>query len=198
MRLPYSKVYRAFPELDRFDDATCERYIRAARAAPRSWRSQVVRPLLWFIGGIAAFVASVWVSVSVFGAIFSLNTPRHEALMLAAMLLCAFAAPMIFLLYVRDMILRRRIAAQLGRTRCPACHYNLLGIPIHQEPEEGVICPECGFEILFSHISPATASAYRAATGLRDAAQPLPAKPLNPSSSTPPIAPPSRDQQSPE
>ncbi len=36
MRIPFSKVYRAFPELDRFSDAECRRLVVRARVE-RAW-----------------------------------------------------------------------------------------------------------------------------------------------------------------
>src|SRR5690242_7614590 len=39
MRIPRRKLYRAFPELDRFSDAECERWVRCVRdaAAGSEW-----------------------------------------------------------------------------------------------------------------------------------------------------------------
>ncbi|MFT3686312.1 MAG: hypothetical protein QM783_15565 [Phycisphaerales bacterium] len=53
MRIPGSKVYRAFPELDRFDDVQCVRFMKGAK---RDWW---VKRLLRLCVSLAAFGVSL-------------------------------------------------------------------------------------------------------------------------------------------
>src|SRR5207247_1731505 len=53
MRLIVRRIYRAFPELDRYTDEQCRRFVRAARRGG-------LRIFHWFITGLVG-----WVSVGV-------------------------------------------------------------------------------------------------------------------------------------
>jgi hypothetical protein len=140
VRLPLDKVYRAFPELDRFSDATCTRFVR--QAVRRNRLSQAWHALLGLV--LAALVVMVWY---VLGAVVGNTTgPRYwddgPAMLVA--IVYGFAGPaaaMVSVLMLRDSWLRRMIARQLVDTRCPNCRYSLLGLEI---VDGRIHCPECG------------------------------------------------------
>ena len=148
MRLPLSKVWRAFPELDRFSDEQCRRFVRAARRGA----GRVAR--------VAAVVATLFVSWLAGGALvtwFTLNPATigpwervhgwAVTVVLLGMLVFA-TAPAILL---RDRLLRRRIMRIITlRGRCLMCKYNLLGLPVGADLL--VTCPECGAT---THVDPA-------------------------------------------
>lgn len=186
MRIPASKVYRAFPEFDRFDDATCERYIRAMCTAPgRFWRRWIERVLWAMAYVVVVLVGFLTVGIAAeraFGVSSTVSDSLVLLVMALSMLLACTAGPLLVLVF-RDLVLRRRISAQLTLTKCPACRYNLLGVPLQPSLDGadggagkngaesgGVICPECGFVTSFADIAPETAEAIRRAA---DASHPL-------------------------
>ena len=140
MRLPLSKLYRAFPELDRFTDEQCRAYV--ARAQRRNlWRTVggflaalTAMLLTWMCAGTILGVGagalidrlqddatSLWIVTSGFAAVVFLGA------------LCA--------LVVRDLWLRWLVRMELRGARCPGCDYSLLGLRVEND---GVVCPECG------------------------------------------------------
>jgi hypothetical protein len=54
MRLPVSKIYRGFPELDPFTDTECEMYV--ARARSRKLGSGCLMAVVAVVAGIACAV----------------------------------------------------------------------------------------------------------------------------------------------
>jgi hypothetical protein len=141
MRLPTRKIWRAFPELDRFPDARCARYVREAKA--RRWVSGAATALL-----IPVFVI-VWLVSVVFSiGLMDLLHPGGAGPGVWGTLL-AFAlfagTPLLLaltLLLIRDRWLHGAIRARLNVARCLGCSYSLLGL----EPggNRFVVCPECG------------------------------------------------------
>ncbi len=142
MRLPISKVWRAFPELDRFDDARCARYVGEAKR--ESWRSGLLVAAL-----IPLSVLAWMISVAVAIAILDLMQPGGAGPGTAGTI-TAFAlyagTPLVLLLILlkaRDRWLQRAIRNRLNVARCLGCSYSLLGLT----PIKGscvVVCPECG------------------------------------------------------
>ncbi len=177
MRIPTSKIYRAFPEFDRFDDSTCERYIRAMSAAPGQFVRRWAERLAWLVASVIAVALGVLTGLYVIGRVFDISSTLPDAVVLvltAVSLFLACTAGPLVVLVIRDTVLRRRIAAQLTLTKCPACRYNLLGVPLQESLHGadgdgesggggGVICPECGFVTVFADIAPETAEAIRRA-----------------------------------
>lgn len=143
MRLPTRKVYRAFPELDRFDDQVCESYAR--RAVRKRWRSF----LLVAIGCIIS-IPVCWVFAVVLPELLYLLMPRFLSavrrtdLAFPLYVACAFVFPFIVTLFVRDTWFRRAIRSQLVGTACPTCEYQLIGLIVK---EGHVHCPECGASV---------------------------------------------------
>lgn len=152
-RVPLSKIYRAFPELDDFPDAECERFVRAARTQQGG-----------FIDGASfgAFVVVLAASITLMilardwfvaalAAAFGRSLSRDDietfglGLGMATIALLAWIAFAV----VRDHFLRRAVSDRLILARCTACRFSLLGLPC----VAGVVrCPECGVLITLAAI----------------------------------------------
>jgi len=140
MRILTRRLYRAFPELDRFNDLQCERLMR--RVHLDAWARLLVR----------SSAAVVFVTAFVF-VLALLNTTdvlapaeklfRDGDILFA--LLCLLALPAFIAALTRDAALRRflirAIRLRIDRVRCLGCKYILIG----QRCEDGAVtCPECG------------------------------------------------------
>ncbi len=142
MRLITRKVWRAFPELDRFSDEQCRRFVKSARG------SAMRRLFGWLLS--AAFMLIVLLLVAV-GVLFleeysstveRLHDQSHVGFIGAVYgLLVLFVGWLTFL--QRDWRLRRRIGRVIRmRGTCQECGYSFLGL----EPgaDLKIRCPECG------------------------------------------------------
>lgn len=138
MRLPVKKVYRAFPELDQFSDAECQRYIQHVR------RRKTIG-CLPFLVGLA--VSPFWLIVLILLA----NTLRRPPgiIVLFVVATSLIWGPAIIGLIARDLALIRAIREQINNARCPECQYSLLGLAVHHGDDglPWVRCPECGTKI---------------------------------------------------
>lgn len=140
MRLPYAKVYRAFPELDRFSDAECERFVlQATRGSFRRW---LQRTTLRTGAALAAFIAWFAVMLLLNGLLGAIRSRADWVSVVMVAFSTGFVAfPLIVSLLVRDAWLRRAVRARLVSAQCPACEYSMLGLPV----VNGIAkCPECG------------------------------------------------------
>jgi ribosomal protein S27E len=145
VRIPLSKVYRAFPELDRFSDAECERYVLQVRIQHRSQLAAL--PIL-----ASALVAVLWcggLPLLVLGQrsvrAYLRRTQDLNDLGVAAtvMTLCLSVALAGYL--TRDWVVRRHIAGRIDNARCANCRHSLLGLPLlASHADDAVRCPECG------------------------------------------------------
>lgn len=139
MRLPWSKVYRAFPELDDFEDDQCERFIQWARS-----RIRLRRFFLPFLAAILWVILVVVIAPMVFWLLPSGR--RFE--WLQTLVILAIAAALVWsiavALLVRDRVLIHAIRDRIRGGRCPECRFNLLGLPIH---DGAIVCPECGTDM---------------------------------------------------
>jgi hypothetical protein len=140
MRLPTSKVYRAFPELDQFSDAQCLAFVRLAN---HDVSKAFVRFLLYVItGAVVAFVSGA--------VLIAILAEWQPSLMFGAcFLLVGVTAPTgVALLALRDALLRDRIRRVFTlRGSCAGCSYALVGLPLGEAGTNGkgeVRCPECG------------------------------------------------------
>ena len=144
MRVPLSKVYRAFPELDRFSDEQCQGWQRLANDY-WPWKRLAVS-----IAIVAAFPAVFVVTaivIGVFAAATGLTLQRagqttdlFVPLILGVPILMGALAS----LGIRDWWTRRCLRRFIDDRLC-GCGYSLLGLP--EEPQtQGVAvhCPECG------------------------------------------------------
>ena len=142
MRLVTRKIHRAFAELDRFDDAQCEQYLRRVS---NDWCYR----LLSIVAVVAVFVvlgtlclraiAVIEWEIGMMG-LAARRVPILSPLELLLAVLCTLL-PAVAALLVRDLILRLFLRRDIGRARCPTCGYSLLG----RQVEHGrVRCSECG------------------------------------------------------
>lgn len=140
MRLPTYKVYRAFPELDRFSDEACQRYVRAARRGQEGWLG--LAPLaLGLSGGFVLFMAMLGLIFAVGILAPSLRWGPVLPFAMSGSVALAGGAAAFFTFQARDVLLRRVLEKLLKLATCPHCRYSLLGLRI----DAGVVsCPECG------------------------------------------------------
>ncbi len=155
MRIPRQKLYRAFPELDRFTDEQCERFMQRARI--RSSYSPTIGVTV-----LATVIAALMMSIMLLRHIHEpvnswfaglLGVRTAETIVLGAYMIIVLAAPAFCGLLARDIVLRlylrRAMQSQIERIRCPSCKYVLLG----QRVSGGaVICPECGARTTLMHL----------------------------------------------
>lgn len=147
LRIPRSKIYRAFPELDPFSDEDCAHFMQRARSQGGfdGWVS------LALYGSAAVILIVLFSLIAVmFGRLTGLFRPQlakadAEYLAIAAILFLVGALPTFGGLITRDIVyrrlMRRAINLQLDRIRCLECRYSLLGQIAH---DGFVRCPECG------------------------------------------------------
>jgi len=154
MRIPTHKIYRAFPELDRFSDEECERMMVRANRGVRGFVHQGMGCAL----GLAAMVLSgvAWLVVSSLVAGFvlrGLGMPTENGLVLGAVILGVTVLPAFCGLWVYDVFRRRALLAeirtQIDRVRCFGCDYILIG----QVARDGAVtCPECGQHVTLDRL----------------------------------------------
>jgi len=141
------KIYRAFPELDPYDDQVCELYIRRARRLRSSWKGLLsilisipISILIW--SGVTWAMASLletykeqWESPSV-----------NVLAVTVIFFLTGFVwVPVMIAFIVRDMCLNRCIRTQLSKVVCDECEYALIGLDVFELGGSRVVqCPECG------------------------------------------------------
>ncbi len=140
MRIPLTKLYRAFSQLDRFSDTQCGLLMRRVRLDRKA------RLLVW-VSPVFAFVLSfvVVVILLVTTDVLAQTEPLFRDADLLLFLLCVLCIPAAVALLSRDHLLRRflvkAIRLRIDRVRCRHCRYILIGQrPIGDE----VNCPECG------------------------------------------------------
>jgi hypothetical protein len=148
MRLIRSKIYRAIPELDRFTDGQCRRFVAAANS---SWRRRLIRWALVLLAGVIGLAVALAGIMLVMAGLEHLTLGRDlgdtaTILIGVAAASVAFAIGLIPTLILRDILLRltiRRLIRRCGS--CPKCHYTLLGMPVRAD--HSITCPECGLKI---------------------------------------------------
>jgi hypothetical protein len=142
MRMPISEIHRAFPELDRFTDAECQRFIAGAV------RHRPVEHVAVALGAVVAAlaVACVLIAATAFlGAAPLRVLEQRRGFSYETAVGVMFAVPAlvggIVGYIIRDCWLGRIIRIQLRGTGCPGCGYSMLGLAA---PEGAALCPECG------------------------------------------------------
>ena len=151
MRLLTTKIWRAYPELDRYDDDFCKRYIKRAKRLQNAWK-------FWVMMIFALPVSlGVWVGL-MFATGFILNEYLYDVSFTLETTIFLFAGtgvawmPAFTALLIRDRWLHRCIRKQLFGVQCPPCGYSLIGLSIDSPDNPSVHCPECGQVTLLSDL----------------------------------------------
>lgn len=141
MRMPVSKVYRAFPELDHFSDRQCESHFDKVRKKYRLQETGFT--LLTVVGMLVVGLLVVVSGRLVLQAVFPPpgNPPPAAILAVVGFLAFSLLLQCVVVLRFRDRWLFRTLRRHLEDTRCGKCEYQLLGLPVK---EAAVTCPECG------------------------------------------------------
>ena len=155
LRIITSKLYRAFPELDGFDDDQCERLLRHVKSGV-SYGPSLVLALLGF--GVVSFLLGIVLGRVITGAltVYFLNLAGRywsDYLVMLVYMILTLSIPAVVGLVTRDVVMRihirRAMAARLKRIQCLGCKYLLLG----QRVIEGfVTCPECGMRMTLQQL----------------------------------------------
>ncbi|MBL4591859.1 MAG: hypothetical protein JKY96_07860 [Phycisphaerales bacterium] len=164
MRLLSRKIYRAFPELDQFDDAVCKQYVQRARQSKgASWGRFFV-----FVSIPASFFG--WIAFlnlvtslpydSLGGPDVYMMGARIKLIQLIEILaeISVVWIPFLAAFLVRDYFLNRCLQRRVLGSRCPECAYTLIGLQVEDfRYGRGVKCPECGHKLYFniSHLTEA-------------------------------------------
>lgn len=144
MRVPLSKVYRAFPELDRFSDEQCQGWQRLANDY-WPWKRLAVS-----IAIVAVFVVVYFATTAAFGLVAAATAFTRQrggdtdTIILVLVLVGPVLIAVLASLGIRDWWTRRCLRRFIDDRLC-GCGYSLLGLP--EEPQtQGVAvhCPECG------------------------------------------------------
>lgn len=144
MRVPLKKIYRAFPELDRFSDPECEGFVRKAK------QTHVLSMIFVAIGAIVVclgtIVGGVILLVFVVGHIANVfwggRVPAsYEMPLMGLCLMLPVLTGLLLTFSARDVWLRWAISKRLLGTSCLSCGYSLLGLAVLHD---AVTCPECG------------------------------------------------------
>jgi phage FluMu protein Com len=144
MRLPFSKLARAFPELDSFNGRQCKRFI---------WLAQVRQPFRMAVCICAALIVVV---VIIVGGFYLLGVAharywqffnRSHDVVHAVLLALPFVLAIVAGLFMRDYSIRMLVKRRITSMRCTDCSYGLLGLtPARtKDGQDAVKCPECGF-----------------------------------------------------
>jgi hypothetical protein len=144
MRLITRKLYRAFPELDSYDDARCERFIRSARG---SFTRDALRAFVRLALG-ASIAYCLVTGVFLFDAFYlsrrgrGINQGVQGDWIRDLVLFSGIAIGLLFVYLSRDVLLRLRVRHVL-RTRgvCQKCGYSLIGLRV--DDANVAVCPEC-------------------------------------------------------
>lgn len=148
MTLVSLKIWRAFHELDEYDDEVCRLYIKHARRLSNTWRGALlvlltiaIAVVSWSIVIYFAFDPIVNHASSARG-----NAAVAFGLLLVAILLTGIIwFPLLCAFVTRDRWLRRCVVKQLHSTNCAGCGYQLVGLTIvEKQGSKHVLCPECG------------------------------------------------------
>lgn len=152
MRILTRRIYRAFPELDPYDDAKCVEFVAAAR---RGLLRLVHSVAILGVGAVGLIVGCAIAAnfVTMLRPVGDPLTAEPWWVTFVWIVMCVpvlGAGPVVAYL-VRDRLLRGRIRYVL-RTKgsCAICGYSLIGLPIGDESK--VTCPEC------AHVSEVDAS----------------------------------------
>lgn len=138
-------LYRAFPELDRFSDTQCIRFVRTAN---RSLWVTMLRRIMLTAAGLAT-TAIVGGGFWLIYAALQMRPARFVGgvgfyLYYLVPLVLAAATGFVAAMLVRDRWLLSRVRRVIReRALCLQCRYLLLGLPLTDDGK--IVCPECGY-----------------------------------------------------
>jgi Zn ribbon nucleic-acid-binding protein len=140
MRLLSSKIYRAYPELDEFDDETCKRYMR------RVWDEESANSYGIVLLFVVPLSLLIWLGIIIAAsAIFDLSVFPEMSDALTLMQVGFVGMPIIMIMLSRDLWVSKQLRKQINGANCKACGYSLVGLTIKSEgTADSVTCPECG------------------------------------------------------
>lgn len=148
MRLPLTKLYRAFPALDPFPDDVARRYVR--RVTRGRFVSTWVLTLIGFLGGYVTFglvfgLIGASLTNLVAGQSGSMLNALGIAMAVTTIAVTLGTGPLCALL-ARDVYIKLTIRSRIDQATCAVCDFSLLGLPTRMEPGIGkvVTCAECG------------------------------------------------------
>jgi len=155
LRIITSKLYRAFPELDGFDDDQCERLLRHVKDGVSYGPSLGLA--VFFLCAVS-FVLGMMLGRIITKALagyFLIFFGRYwsDHLLILIHMIIVLTIPGVVGLVTRDVVMwiyvRRAMAARLKRIQCLGCKYLLLG----QRVVDGfVTCPECGLRMTLQQL----------------------------------------------
>jgi len=132
MRVPLSKIYRAFPELNQFSDSECDRFCGSIY---RQEKLVYVAPAVFvMLLGLAAPIAIIihgWIGSERIFVTLALVVP-----------IALFVA-----LRTNERAMHQALRERICMPRCPKCEFSLMGLPITRG---AVRCPECGHKIVLA------------------------------------------------
>ncbi|CAN5778535.1 hypothetical protein BH11PLA1_BH11PLA1_19440 [soil metagenome] len=153
MRLITSKLWRAFPELDQFDDERCAAFVRVARQRVGTrLASGLFLVLMGLVGLVGAIAGLMFMETGTWTRAFGYRSLWAQPVAPVA----AFVIPLLSIglgFFVRDRLIRRVVRRVLvAHGKCARCGFSLLGIPVDAEMQ--IVCPECGMQV---RVDPAVA-----------------------------------------
>jgi len=151
MRIPISNIYRAFPELDDYDDEQCARLMRRIQLnlSGHARRNTI---------SLSVCAASLLLTLATSKIIYDFFAKNYDFvskndLIFLPCLLFILGVSAAALVLTRDIVLRRQlknaIDYELDRVRCLNCRYILIA----QQPKAGMLtCPECGTQVSLARL----------------------------------------------
>ncbi len=152
MRLLTTKIWLAYPELDRYDDDVCKSYIKRAKRLQNAWKfwliSLLALPIAW-----ASWVGLMFATASLTELRSFRSSPGFLQDIFVSVMASGIAwVPLGTQLILRDRWLHRCVRKQLVGVQCPPCGYSLIGLTINNPEAPSVHCPECGQVTLLSDL----------------------------------------------
>jgi hypothetical protein len=148
LRILSRKIWRAFPELDQFDDETCKLYIQRIISRESMWMTIALLSTTVLLAFAGWFFGMQWVKAYSFG-LTNAGASSFSNNMSIFFIMFSLTGhvwfPLIALYVVRDRWFASRFRKFVQGTSCGCCGYSLIGLPIvddHKKPS--VLCPECG------------------------------------------------------
>lgn len=135
MRVPFSKPWRAIPELDKFSDEECRAYVREAKRANLGARIFVS------VFAIVVFVIVMIVLAFFIGLILSDVRFEPKELGIVVYVCVPVLGGVMSAFTVRDLWVKEIVMERLKEAKCGRCAYSLMGLAV---VDSGVVCPECG------------------------------------------------------